>query len=232
MKFKEEIVFLEIRQMVYAFLGSVFLNAPNSTQVRGILEQKLFYQFPLELDQNDFKEGLNQLSKWTATNEDSQLEDILSQLQKDYNKLFVGHADLYPLVPPWESIYLTEDKLTFGSSTLKVRDFFRKHGLEYERINNDPDDHFGLELEFMSKLIQMEWAYLKKENLEDAIRLSKEQFRFLHEHVMKWAYGFTEQVLQHACTDYFKGLALLTRGYLTWDYELLSNRISLSSSIQ
>lgn len=231
MKLKEEIVFLEIRQMVYAFLGSAFLNAPNPTQIRGIIEQKLFNQFPLELEQDDFMEGLNQLSNWTATNEDSQLEDILSQLQQDYSRLFVGPAEPLadPLAPPWESVYLTEDKLTFGSPTLKVRDFFRKHGLAYERINNEPDDHFGLEMEFMSKLIQMERAYLKKENLEDGIRLSKEQLTFLQEHVMKWAYSFTEQVAEHACTDYFKGLALLTRGYLTWDFELLENRISLSN---
>lgn len=227
MKLKEEIVFLEIRQMVYAFLGSVFLNSPNPTQIRGMIEQKLFNQFPLELDQNDFMEGLNQLSNWTATNEDSQLEDILSQLQQDYSKLFVGTAD--PLAPPWESVYLTEDKLTFGSPTLKVRDFFRKHGLEYERINNEPDDHFGLEMEFMSKLIQMERHHLQKDNLEDAIRLSKEQLSFLQEHVMNWAYSFTEQVGKHTCTDYFKGLALLTKGYLTWDYDLLQNRISLSN---
>lgn len=228
MKLKEEIVFLEIRQMVYAFLGSVFLNAPNPTQIRGIIEQKLFDQFPLELDQNDFLEGLKQLSKWTATNESSQLEDIMDQLQQDYSNLFAGSAD--PLVSPWESVHLTAEKLSFGSPTLEVREFFRKHGLEYERINNEPDDHFGLEMEFMSKLIQMERSFLEKGNLEDAIRLSKEQLCFLQQHVMKWAYSFTEQVAEHADTDYYQGLALLTRGYLTWDYELLQNRISLSRS--
>ncbi len=228
MKLKEEIVFLEIRQMVYAFLGSIFLNAPNPTQILGMIEQKLFNQFPLELEQNDFREGLNQLSNWTAIYEASQLEDILTQLQKDYSNLFGGPAD--PLVAPWESVYLTDDKLTFGSPTMKVRDFFRKHGLEYERINNEPDDHFGLEMEFMSKLIQMERDFLQQDNLEDAIRLSKEQLCFLQEHVMKWAFSFTGQVAKHACTDYYKGLALLARGYLTWDYELLQNRISLSSS--
>ncbi|KUO64433.1 MAG: hypothetical protein APF84_10695 [Gracilibacter sp. BRH_c7a] len=228
MKLKEEIVFLEIRQMIYAFLGSAFLNPPNSSQIQGILEQKLFVQFPLELDQADFLKGLKLLSRWTITNEDSQLEDILSQLQQDYSNLFVGPGHL--LAPPWESVYLTDDKLTFGSPTLEVREFFRKHGLEYERINNDPDDHFGLEMEFMSKLIQMERHHLENQNLEDAIRLSNEHLFFLQEHVMKWADRFTQKVAEHAGTDYFQGLALLTRGYLTWDYELLQNRISLSNS--
>lgn len=225
---REEIAFLQVRELVYAFLGSVFLNTPSHSQIQQIIQHQLFDDFPLEIDQNDFQRGLQKLRNWAKNCLNTKLKDILVQLHNDYSRLFVGPGNL--LAPPWESLYLTKEKLSFAFPALEVREFFRRHGLQSEHNNNKPDDHFGLEMEFISKLIQKERVCLEKENLADALELSKEQLLFLQEHVMKWSDSFTDLVFEHADTDYYKGLALLTKGYLTWDYGLLRDRLSSNPS--
>jgi TorA maturation chaperone TorD len=219
---KEKTVLLEIREFIYSLLGSAFLNLPNVTHVEPILKQQLFEEFPLEIDTQDFKQGLKLLRSWAKENENSKLDEVLTPIRQDYTKLFIGPANLW--APPWESVYLTEEKLTFGEPTLSVREFYLRHGLQYERKNSEPDDHFGLEMEFMARLIAKQQQELANDQQEKAHLIEKEQILFLKEHILKWANNFTGDIIRNASTPYFRGLALLSRAYLTWDIAYLEQQ--------
>lgn len=216
---EENTILLKIREMVYSFLSSSFLYPPNSDQVKTILEQQLFEEFPLEINTNDFTQGLALLQSWAKDSENRQLDEILTDLQRDYTSLFIGPGHLP--APPWESVYLTEEKLTFGEPTLKVREFYLRHGLAYHKKNSEPDDHFGLEMEFMSKLIAKQRQELENGQNDKEIQLEKEQILFLQDHILKWLNQFTHDVFRHSNTDFFKGLSLFARGFITWDHEYL-----------
>ncbi len=219
MSFKEEPDLLEIRGMIYSFLSSSFLYSPNSDQVKTMIEQQLFEEFPLKIDREEFSQGLTLLRFWAKESENQELDDVLTQLLEDYSNLFIGPGHL--LAPPWESVYLTEERLTFGEPTIEIREFYLRHGLEYTKKNSEPDDHFGLEMEFMSKLITKQIQELQCGQVEETDRLEREQLLFLEKHVMKWVNEFTDDVFNHSNSPFFKGLALLTRGYIAWDYDQL-----------
>lgn len=72
--------------------------------------------------------------------------------EQDYLKLFVGVGT--PLAPPWESAWASDARLIFQRETLDVRYWYRDAGLQIARLHHEPDDHLGLELEFVGMLLE------------------------------------------------------------------------------
>lgn len=215
----EKITLLQIRETVYSFLSTTFFNIPTKENIKLIIEQNLFKEFPLEIDREDFQRAMDLLISWAEESSTAEFHEVIHSLQQDYTSLFIGPGHL--LAPPWESVYLTEEKLTFGEPTFKVREFYLQHGLQYVRKNSEPDDHFGLEMEFMSRLIAKQRECLDAGENKEAELLEHVQFSFLQEHTMKWLNEFTGNIMSQANSSYFQGLALLARSYLTWDYHQL-----------
>lgn len=216
---KAGIEILEARELTYRIISAGFIKTPSADLLKLTISERLFDFFPLEIDAEQFQQGLTQLKQWCSQIKDDRLEDILGQLKADYNRLFVGPNHL--LAPPWESVYLTEERLTFDQITLDVREFYRRHDLEFVLLNKEPDDHFGVELEFMAELINRQLQHMKKGQVDEASHLVKEQDDFLREHLTQWTPHFTQSVIESAQTDYYQGLALLARDFIAWDYELI-----------
>ena len=72
-------------------------------------------------------------------------------VEQDYLRLFVGLG--MPLAPPWESAWASDARLIFQRETLDVRYWYRSAGLEVANLHAEPDDHIGLELEFIGALL-------------------------------------------------------------------------------
>lgn len=215
---------LTARRLTYHILGSAFLHIPTQSQIDAFSKENLFEDFPLNLETESFQAGIKQLTLWANQISPDNKAEILTQLKEDYDALFVG-PDHLP-APPWESVYLTAERLTFGPPTLAVRKFFRRFGLEYGLKNTEPDDHFGLEMEFMAELIQRQNRALDLDRQEEAQELAQAQLTFLQDHLLKWADQFTADVIRHARTEYFQGMARIAIAYLNWDYHLLKNEKS------
>lgn len=121
-----------------------------------------------------------------------------SSLADEYRRLFVGPAK--KAAPPWGSVYTDRDQVVFGLSTLELREWLRKNGIEVRRSESEePEDHIGTMLELMAWL-----ADNRPELLGD----------YLQHHLLTWAPHFLD-IMQDATTDaFFAGLAALTRSTL------------------
>jgi TorA maturation chaperone TorD len=73
---------------------------------------------------------------------------------------------------PWASVYLSKERLIFDENTLAVRRFYRDWKLETVHYKKEPDDHIGLELEFMAILSERTLAAYEKGDWELYGRLS------------------------------------------------------------
>ncbi|MGI1660165.1 MAG: TorD/DmsD family molecular chaperone [Desulfitobacterium sp.] len=215
----EDIGILEARELTYQILRSAFNNPPSEDLLKATVQEKLFDSFPLEVNTEGFRQGLNQLRLWFSQVSEKLLENVVTELKDDYLRLFLGPNQL--LAPPWESVYLTEERLTFDQITLDVRAFYRRHGLEFCLLNKEPDDHFGIELEFMAGLVSRQVYNLENGQYEEAHFLAQEQLAFLRDHLSRWTPPFTLSVIENAHTDYYQGIARLARDFIAWDYELL-----------
>jgi putative dimethyl sulfoxide reductase chaperone len=198
--------------LLYGTLGKLLNHFPQLEDIKNIVQQDIFSELPFASDQPESEKGLEMLQKWSSQYSDSFTGQDFDELRADYTRLFIGPGKV--LAPPWESVYYSEERLIFQEQTLKVREWYRRFGLESEKIHNEPDDHIGLELSFLAHLSALRLKAMQEKNEGAFNGYLKAQHQFLKQHPLKWAPLWCEMVDKHAQTDFYRGLALLTVGAL------------------
>ena len=194
--------------LAFGFINKVFYEKPADEFINTLITEKLFAQWPMQADDEFTITGLNILQAFSASWEEAGLDD----LKKDYQQLFIGPEHLP--APPWESVYLSIDNLVFERQTLAVRQFYARYGLQIANLYKEPDDHFGLEMAFMAHLCTLGLEAIHKGELEALETHLGVQRDFLEEHLLLWAPDFLNRVIEHAQTDYYRGVAYLALGCL------------------
>ncbi|RJX73662.1 molecular chaperone [Vibrio sinensis] len=115
-------------------------------------------------------------------------------LDCDFFKLFEGAAVMD--APPWGSVYLDQESILFGYSTVRYQHFMHKYHLALNLDMNEPRDQFGLMLLAASELFER----------KDSDIAVKELFG---EHILPWCFRYLELVELHADTNSYKALARL-----------------------
>ncbi|MDN5326660.1 MAG: putative dimethyl sulfoxide reductase chaperone [Moorella sp. (in: firmicutes)] len=200
------------RELVYSFLARIYQEGPGRDLLAALAGEDILAELATRSQNEDLITGCRLMqAELEARRRD--LEAYRQELQGDYNRLFVGPGHLE--APPWESVYRSKEHLLFGEETLAVREFYRSFGLESKKKNQEPDDHLGLEMEFMAWLCRKAAASIQSGG--DAGHFLAGQERFLKEHLEQWVPALTADIERAARTDFFRGLALFTRGWLASD---------------
>ncbi|HHV64095.1 MAG TPA: molecular chaperone TorD family protein [Peptococcaceae bacterium] len=214
-----EMEYLYSRKTIYEFLGFVFYNKLELKHIKGRSLIKEFLGLLTGQEAMKIVPGINELKKALKKFNDS--EKYYLDLRKDYQALFEGPGPL--LAPPWESVYLSEEKLMFEVQTFQVRHCYRKYGLRIEKYGKEPEDHIGLELQFMGVLAGKSLDLLQENKSTEFSMLIEEQRDFLQTHLLKWVDQFAQKVQKGSTTDFYKGLALFLTWYLKNDFDLISS---------
>ena len=151
-------------------------------------------------------------------------EDGAREIAWDHTRLFVGPGEM--LAPPWESVHRSRRRLTFQEVTLEVRARYAEFGLESATLHAEPDDHLALELAFLGHLSVVAAAARDDGDTDVLAACHAAQRRFLEEHLLAWAPACLALVETHARTDFYRGLAGLTRGTLHESARLLAVDVS------
>ncbi len=115
--------------------------------------------------------------------------------------------------------------MVFQIQTLQVREWFRRFGVETEKLHQEPDDHIGLELTFISHLAMLGLKALQEKDDSRFEQILTAQRQFIAEHLLRWAPSWCNLVEEKAKTDFYRGLAMLVHGTLlslaeTLEYQL------------
>lgn len=113
-------------------------------------------------------------------------------------------------VPPWESVHRSNEHLVFEAETMQVRGFYRRYGLQAENLNKEPDDHISLECAFLAELCVRALDVL--DHGADPSHFVDGHRRFVAQHASQWFPEFFAGIVEHARTDYHRGLAQLGLG--------------------
>jgi putative dimethyl sulfoxide reductase chaperone len=158
----------------------------------------------------------------------SMLDDIegtLDFLKSEYTCLLVGPNKLP--APPWESVYLSQERTLFQESTLKVRRNYLEYNFLPMNYPHEADDHLALELDFMAHLAQLSQEHFESEKSEEVKKVLLDQKAFLNEHLLVWIGDFAEQI-QHGKTQFFyPQMATLTEHVLKIDALVIEEILSL-----
>lgn len=104
----------------------------------------------------------------------------LAQAERAFNWCFIG---IGTRVAPWESVYVSPDRLVFQASTLAVRDAYGAAGFVAKNKGAEPDDHIATECDFMAKLAAQAaeaFAMQDEDGCQSALSCSQS---FLHAHL-------------------------------------------------
>jgi TorA maturation chaperone TorD len=206
--------------LLLSLISRVIYNYPDRAWYQSLYEEDVFSEVPFAADKDETKTGLALMRKW---GKDGITDESFEKLHVDYTRLFIGVGKV--LAPPWESVHFGEERLMFQERTLEVRTWYRRFGLEAERKYKEPDDHIGLELLFLSHLATLGIQALEKEDQDRFNELLDAQREFFKMHPGTWALTWCGLVDRNAQTEFYKGLAHLTRGALSELSEILDAKL-------
>ncbi len=203
---------LETRTIVYRLLKNLFLKPPSKESLGNLRKLNSFEN----IGNPDLVGGLEHLRKGA----DCEIE----KLALEHTRLFIGPYKLP--APPYESVYRTKERLVMQQPTIDVRKAYRQADLEVRGIYTNPDDHICAELEFMEYLCDKTASSLKNHDIHEAIKHLEFQRKFLEEHLNKWVPVFTEDILKNTEQDFYRGMALLLRGFISSESEHITKIMS------
>lgn len=150
--------------------------------------------------------------------------NTITDLAIDYVRTFIGHGvDAFSAAYPYESVYTSEKRLMMQDARDEVLAIYRSQGLDKQETWKEAEDHLALELEFMQILANRTVDALKEGDEDAAIDLLTTQKNFLEDHLMAWVPMMTSDMRRFAKTDLYRGLASLTDGFMTVDFEFLQD---------
>jgi TorA maturation chaperone TorD len=202
---------LELRTFAYDILRSVFLAEPTKEVVIQLQNGVIDY-FPFKEEHPQLKEGIDQVNNYFKTFD---IDKNFEQLHWDYTRMFIGPHKLP--APIWESAYVNKDGLLFQEETLQVRRLYLKNNFLSLQYGREADDHLGLELDFMYQLSKLSIDLGKEGQLNKLYNIVGDQNYFLKNHLLNWTPIFSEKVIAHSETDFYKGMVKILNGFLIID---------------
>lgn len=147
-------------------------------------------------------------------------------LREDYIRLFARKELI--LAPAYESLYRINGQLNSSHSAASVTEFYNSYGWESKFKGKIKDDHLGIELLFLTLLID---KYLVLD--DDACRgeMRKEIRRFIDLHILSWIPEWNKKVQDHSNTLCFKGIGTLILACSEDIFSLFDQNLSTVFSI-
>ncbi|WP_413450747.1 molecular chaperone TorD family protein [Georgenia phoenicis] len=187
----------------FAVLGRFHQEPPDDDALAGLRE--LLDEWPLP-GTPGAEEGLRLICASRDAGEDA------AAIRRDHAWLYGTLATAK--VAPYESVHRGQERLVFDAHTLEVRDAYRALSLQAPHLNREPDDHIGLELDFVAQSCLRALDALEQGSASDAERYVRHGADFLRTHLLEWAPEMLGRVVAEADTAFMRGLAQLSLGAL------------------
>lgn len=203
------------RLLIYELLLLLFGHPPEKSTLVALRSSESLKTLA------EFSEGAKLI--YTAIDESKGGEDVqvIKELKEEYTRLFLG-PNFLP-APLWESVYLGKEHIMFEEETLQVREAYEEFGLEFVRLNKEPEDHLVIELEFIMRLIEKSLGLHTNCEREELLTYLDGQIRFLNNHLLKWSPQFCELLLKATECRLYQGAAILLAEFLPCDLEVATN---------
>lgn len=172
----------------------------------------------------NFKDMFPEYYKWDKRQKLSRYKLIHEVLNVDFTDIAIMH------LIPYETFYTREDGMIESGGSNPVVQIYNDYGyrVDLDKARVVSPDHIGVELEFMSMLIDAQKRAEDDDDIKAVKRLKDEQKRFLEEHILAFAPLYLINVAEQARTPFYKDAAKLALEFLMEDYEYL-NRAEVKS---
>lgn len=193
MEFNEDIqVILTARTAAYKLFWGLFADEPTTDRINAFKEDIAVQSIDLfDLEETDTY--ATAITDFTNAINAVQTDADIDALKGEYTKLFIGPNKL--VSPPWESVYVTKERLLFQESTLEVRRAYVAEGVIPAEYPHVADDHISLELNFLSVLANNALEAYVELREEDYLHNINATIDFIEKHLGKWLPEYTESIV-------------------------------------
>lgn len=218
--------YLYQRQYAYDLLRRLFIEEPTPELLQFLKKDKFGF-FPKNDSLTEINTAITGINSYLQEHTFKAGEETFENLHWDFTRMFIGPEA--PQAPPWESVYVTKDKLLFQKTTNDVEDTYEQHGFALNPNEREAADHVGLELDFMYHLSTLSIKIFEGDihtySLEEIINV---QHNFLSAHPLVFVPMFTKKMKDHAEIDFYKHIATLLESFLKYDDIKLCNLMNSS----
>lgn len=195
----------EERGLTYTFLSNMFLEEVTEEFLRHMKEQSSLLEGEWE--------------RYAAELSSEDLGAARTEAAAEFAALLLNmSADP---VFPYESVYMSDERLLMRHARDEVLALYRGEGFVRADSLNVPEDHVGIEMEFMARLCDREVKAHAVGDSQTAQAVRGVERVFLHDHLMKWVPRLCDDLAARAGTGLYRGLAETTRLFLAFECEEL-----------
>src|SRR5450759_3370643 len=207
--------------MLLYFAGSMIMHEPSEECITDFWTKGILKNLPVSSSNPKFVKAASQLR-------DSCVDKTICGkiLREDYIRLFARQE--LPLAPAYESLYQNIGQHFSSYNSASVTEFYNSYGWESKLKGKINDDHLGIELLFLTLLID---KYLVLDDEACRGEMRKEIRRFIDQHILSWIPEWNKKVQAHSNTLCFKGIGTLILACSEDIFTLLDKKASTSFSI-
>jgi len=184
--------------MLLYFAGSMITYEPSEECIVDFLKNGIVKTLPVSSSNPNFIKAASQLRQ---SCDDTGL--CARSLREDFIRLF-SRAEL-KLAPALESLYL-KNPGNEGRHTESATEFYNSYGWVSKFRGKIHDDHLGVELLFLTRLID---KFLDLDDKVCRVEMRNEIVRFIDDHILSWVGEWNMKVQENAGTSTFKGVGTL-----------------------
>jgi len=147
---------------------------------------------------------------------DGNIAEKITELEVEYARIFLAAGVAQGTAAfPYESVYTNKKHLVNQEACDDLTALYAAKGLKpREDMYRIPDDHAGLEFEYMARLCDQAVNACEADD-EAALEESfQEQKTFFGHHLRRWASLFGGDIAKHAHTAFYDGIGRITRGFM------------------
>lgn len=188
--------------VLYNVLRRVFLQEPTEDFLT------LLQNLPVDVNENSTDDGFA-LMVDDVRNHGRALSQYAEELSLEFVRLFLG--PVRTLVVPFASFYLSETKQLMTDETIDVRKRYLDAGMAVRELHSIPDDHIGIELEFLFYLTGKILSLHESGMDGESSRYYEMRESFLREHCRLWFPAIADSIINNTESEFFRGAALLLK---------------------
>ena len=199
--------------MLLYFAGSMIMSEPTDECVIDFWAKGTLKNLPVSSSNPRFIKAASLLRD---SCEDK--ETCRRRLEEDYYRLFAVTG--LPLAPARASVYLGKGEIR-GTQVQRITEFYDSYGWIAKSNGKAPDDHLGIELLFLTKLID---KYLHLDDEPCCFEMKKEIRRFIDQHLLSWVPKWNDDIQEYAHSYCYKGIATLIFASIEDLYKIFETR--------
>lgn len=183
--------------MLLYFSGSLIMYEPTEECITDFFAGGILKRLPVKSNNPRFIKAAALLRE-SCTDREICRTDLI----RDHRRMFA--SDGMRLALPMETEYQGFHENNGSASSVSA--FYDSYGWKPKTLANAPDDHLGIELLFLTKLID---KYLQLDDKPCCREMRKEIHRFINQHIITWLGEWNDKVQENSISVYYKAIGNL-----------------------